>query len=480
MAYNNNLWGDDWNHNYVNPFSEETEKRTDRQAQTADSQPQTSHAAPQPQNTQTQYVSSAAAQSQRPTPQMRNQMMSPAYPQTQFLQRQTLPQTVPQFPQTAPGQKKKQPGFMTRKAGALLLAVCIVGSGAAGYFGGRMSGGTAVPAVSETSSGGTDAGATPTNTQLGGTLSVSEIAALASNSVVEVTTEVVQTGSFMQQYISEGAGSGVILSEDGYIATNNHVIEGARKITVRLKSGESYSASLVGTDAVTDVAVLKIDATGLSPVTFGDSASLEVGDTAVAIGNPLGTLGGTVTDGIISALDRDIILDGQTMTLLQTNAAINPGNSGGGLFNDKGELIGLVVAKSSGENVEGLGFAIPSNKVKEVVDELMSNGYVTGRVDTGMEFVDVDSVELAMYYRVSELGVYIQSVAENSNAEQAGFQAGDRVVAVNGTQVESAEDITAALQNAQIGDTVQFTLSRNGRTGALNLILSEQNGAQAA
>ena len=128
----------------------------------------------------------------------------------------------------------------------------------------------------------------------------------------------------MQQYISEGAGSGVILSEDGYIATNNHVIEGARKITVRLKSGESYSASLVGTDAVTDVAVLKIDATGLSPVTFGDSASLEVGDTAVAIGNPLGTLGGTVTDGIISALDRDIILDGQTMTLLQTNAAINP------------------------------------------------------------------------------------------------------------------------------------------------------------
>ena len=208
-------------------------------------------------------------------------------------------------------------------------------------------------------------------------MSVQQVAALNQPSVVEIQTEMVTNGSFLQQYVQTGAGSGIIISQDGYIVTNNHVIEDATSITVRTSDGTSYSAQLVGTDSRTDIAVLKIDATGLQPVTFGNSDNLNVGDTAIAIGNPLGELGGTVTNGIISALDRTIVLDNEEMTLLQTNAAINPGNSGGGLFNSRGELIGMVVAKSSGEDIEGLGFAIPSNLVSQVAQELINNGYVT-------------------------------------------------------------------------------------------------------
>jgi serine protease Do len=185
-------------------------------------------------------------------------------------------------------------------------------------------------------------------------LSTSEVASLTSDSVVEITTETVTTDSWMQQYVTNGAGSGVIVTQDGYIVTNNHVIDGASKISVRLKNGTTYTASLIGSDSKTDVALLKIGATGLKPVVLGNSESLKVGDTAIAIGNPLGQLGGTVTEGIISALDRELVIKGKKMSLLQTDAAINPGNSGGGLFNNKGELIGIVVAKSSGSDVEAL------------------------------------------------------------------------------------------------------------------------------
>ena len=160
-------------------------------------------------------------------------------------------------------------------------------------------------------------------------MSVSDVAAMTSPSVVEITTEAVTTDIYMQQYVQTGAGSGVIISEDGYIVTNNHVIDGAEKITVTTKDGTAYEAKLVGTDSETDVALLKVEATGLKAVVMGNSSDLQVGDTAVVIGNPLGQLGGTVTSGIVSALDRDITLNGNSMSLLQTNAAINPGNSGG-------------------------------------------------------------------------------------------------------------------------------------------------------
>lgn len=271
-----------------------------------------------------------------------------------------------------------------------------------------------------------------------------------------------------------GAGSGVIISEDGYLITNNHVINGASTIQVRTSDGTTYDAVLVGTDSKTDVAVLKINASGLRPVTFGDSDNLNVGETAVAIGNPLGELGGTVTNGIISAKDRSITLDNQQMTLLQTNAAINPGNSGGGLFNSRGELIGMVVAKSSGSDVEGLGFAIPSNLVSKIAQELIANGYVTGRPALGVTVLSIENAQTAMQYGVSSLGVYITDVESGSAADKAGLQAGDRIISINNLVVESFADLSAALDNYAVGDTVEIMVSRGGSTVTVSLTLQEK------
>ena len=297
---------------------------------------------------------------------------------------------------------------------------------------------------------------------------------MTQNSVVEITTESVTNGGFfMEQYISSGAGSGVIISEDGYIITNNHVIEDANTVTVRLKNGDTYDAKLVGTDPETDVAVIKIDAEGLTPATLGDSDTLQVGQTAIAIGNPLGQLGGTVTNGIISALDREITLDGETMNLLQTNAAINPGNSGGGLFNDKGELIGLVVAKSTGENVEGLGFAIPINDVKEVLDSLIDYGYVRGRFELGVTTIDITSDEAQARYRVDQQGVYVQQVNVDGNAALAGMQAGDRIVSVDGTAIESGSQLKEIIQSHTAGDKITIVVERNGQQVSLAVTLAE-------
>ena len=184
------------------------------------------------------------------------------------------------------------------------------------------------------------------------TLAIPEVAELVKDSVVEITTEQIVTGSFMQQYVSEGAGSGVIITADGYLVTNHHVIEGATNINVRLADGKEYKAKLIGSDAKTDLAVIKIDAKELKPAAFGASSELLVGEEVVAVGNPLGKLGGTVTKGIISALDREITIDNTTMRLLQTDTAINPGNSGGGMFNTSGQLVGVINAKSAGEEIE--------------------------------------------------------------------------------------------------------------------------------
>ena len=218
--------------------------------------------------------------------------------------------------------------------------------------------------------------------------------------------------------------------------------------------------------------MIKIDATGLQAATVGNSDSLQVGDTAVAVGNPLGQLGGTVTDGIISALDREIDLDGQTMTLLQTNAAINPGNSGGGLFNDRGELIGIVVAKSSGSGIEGLGFAVPINTAMDLVDDIMQYGYVKGRIDLGMTTTEVSSSTMAMMYGYSA-GVYIDEVTPGSNAEEVGFRSGDRIVSFNGTEISSTADLTKALSSCSVGDTVEIVIARNGQRYVGELTLEE-------
>ena len=307
--------------------------------------------------------------------------------------------------------------------------------------------------------------------------SVEDVASAVADSVVEITTEVVTTNSFLGQYISQGAGSGVIFTTDGYIVTNHHVIDSASKISVTLRNGTSYSAKLVGDDAKTDLALLKIDATGLTPaVLVADSDQLKVGQTAIAIGNPLGQLGGTVTSGIVSALGREIEVEGETMTLLQTSAAINPGNSGGGLFDDKGNLIGIVNAKSSGSGIEGLGFAIPANTVRKTIGDLMEYGYVKGRANLGLSYVTVDNIAQLWLYGYDDYGVFIYSVDMHSDAYAAGLQAGDMIVSINGAQIETEEDVQAQTKNLQVGDTVSMVIRRSGRDYKVDITLTEYKG----
>lgn len=306
--------------------------------------------------------------------------------------------------------------------------------------------------------------------------SIKDIAALTKNSIVEISTETVVWGTRLGQYISEGAGSGIIISNDGYIVTNNHVIEDARKITVKLNSGENYEAKLIGTYSENDIAVLKIETTNLQPVIFGDSDKLCVGDTAVVVGNPLGSLGGTVTNGIISALDREIDLGDTTMNLLQTNAAVNPGNSGGGLFNGRGELVGIIVAKSAGSDIEGIGFAIPINDVKEDISEIKMYGYKRGRVQLGVTLIDISDSMKAMMYRLDSTGVYIQSVEDNSDASRAGIKVGDKLVSIDDQIVTSGNDVKKAIQEKYPGDKVLVKVIRNGREKTINVELTEYKG----
>ena len=305
------------------------------------------------------------------------------------------------------------------------------------------------------------------------TLAIPEVAELVKDSVVESTTEQTVTGSFMQQYVSEGAGSGVIITADGYLVTNHHVIEGATNINVRLADGKEYKAKLIGSDAKTDLAVIKIDAKELKPAAFGASSELLVGEEVVAVGNPLGKLGGTVTKGIISALDREITIDNTTMRLLQTDTAINPGNSGGGMFNTSGQLVGVINAKSAGEEIEGLGFAIPIDTAKAVIEDLIGHGYVTGRVDPGFVFVEINDTMTAMMYRVNELGLYISSVADGSDAEKAGFKSGDYVLKIEGEEVSTEAEANAAIDGKKVGETLTVIVKRNGKEKTITLTLSE-------
>lgn len=308
----------------------------------------------------------------------------------------------------------------------------------------------------------------------GSELSIQEIIAKNENSVVAITTGSVSTDSWARQYVTNGAGSGVIYSEDGYILTNNHVIDGASTIQVTLHDGTTYDATLVATDEQSDVAVLKIDAKDLTPVTLGTSSELSVGDLAVAIGNPLGTLAGTATDGIISGLEREITLEGKSMTLLQISASINPGNSGGGVFDQYGNLIGLVVAKSSGSDVEGLGFAIPVDTVKEVADSLIENGYVEGRPAAGVTIVDLTSASEAMKYGVDVTGVYIKEVT-GENAEKAGLKAGDLVYMIDGEKVTGSDMLVRQIQKHEVGDKVTLTIVRNDEMQEIEITLQDSN-----
>ena len=353
----------------------------------------------------------------------------------------------------------------------VLVAAVSFGGGFAGYLVASKNGGQTV--MYQAASGGS---ATSTSSTGG---SLSDVASAVTPSVVVVTTEQIVTDNYFWggQQVLSGAGSGVILTTDGYIVTNYHVVEGAQQVTVTLHDDSTYTATVVGSDQQSDIALLKIEADGLTPAVLGDSDNVQVGEVVIAVGNPMGTLGGTVTDGIVSALNRDISVEGNEMTLMQTSAAISPGNSGGGLFNTNGELIGIVNAKYSDEDAEGLGFAIPVNTMKTVVQDLLENGYVTGRPALGITVITVSDVQTAMQYGVSSLGVYVNSVDAGSGAEAAGMKAGDRIVSIGSQLVEITDDVTNALKSYNVGDVVEVQVDRGRELITLQVTLGEKTGA---
>lgn len=388
-----------------------------------------------------------------------------------------------------PKKKKKFNGKrVARSAVALVLAAAM---GFAGGFVGAKFGGSGkvviqqvAPSSTADSASGSDSSITAASSS-GSSLTTEQVADLVSPSVVVITTEQVvysQWSWYGQNQVESGAGSGVIISSDGYILTCAHVVDGASTITVTI-GDKDYTATLVGEDTTSDIAVIKIDADGLTPATVGNSDSLKVGQSVMAVGNPLGELGGTVTGGMISALNRSVTIQGSssvnTMSLIQMDASVSPGNSGGGLFNMNGELVGIVNAKSSSSDAEGLGFAIPINDAIKVAQELLENGYVTGRPYLGITYLAVTDAQTASQLGVNAYGVYVVEVVKGGPAEKAGLQAGDRIVSVDGTEIASKDDLGTLMQKHAAGDTLSITIAREGQMQTVNVTLGEKTASNS-
>jgi serine protease Do len=289
------------------------------------------------------------------------------------------------------------------------------------------------------------------------------------------------------QEVQVGSGSGIVLTSDGYIVTCKHVVDGAETIKVILNDDTEYSATLVGTDARSDLAVLKIEAVGLSPATLGDSDMLTVGEDVIAIGNPLGELRGTATSGIVSALSRDVTVGSVSMSLIQTDAAISPGNSGGGLFNSSGSLIGIVNAKASSSNAEGLGFAIPVSSVRTIISNLIDHGYVLGRAYLGVYTQNVTlssgtndwgSNPFGSLFGDHTISVQIAQVVSGSAAEKAGLKTGDLILKVDDTPISSNSDLASVIGSYNAGDTATLTIQRDGVEQAVSVTFGEYKPAE--
>ena len=301
-----------------------------------------------------------------------------------------------------------------------------------------------------------------------------EVYAANVNSTVGITTSVT-TNYWGFQTTSAASGSGFILTGDGYVLTNYHVIESSNSISVTLYDGKSYDATLIGYDESSDIAVLKIDAEGLTPVVLGDSDNLNVGDSVIAIGNPLGELTFSLTSGAVSALNREITLSNSvTMNLIQTDCAINSGNSGGALFNLYGEVIGITNAKysgsGSGASIDNIGFAIPINHVRGIVESIIENGYVA-KPYIGVNVSDVS--EETMGYGLPA-GAAVRAVSEDSPAQKAGLQVNDIVTAVNGKEISGRTGLSEAVSAASVGDTLTLTVYRQGNTISVDVTVGEQ------
>ena len=385
----------------------------------------------------------------------------------------------------APKKPKKNAGKAVKSIVALVLAAAMGFMG--GFVGARFGGNNKViiQQVERSSSSSADSESAAEGTTVSSGMTTAQVAKTVSPSVVVITTEQVvysQWSWYGQSQVESGAGSGVIISSDGYILTCAHVVDGASSITVTIDD-KDYTATLVGEDTTSDVAVIKIDATGLTPATVGDSDNLKVGQSVMAVGNPLGELGGTVTGGMISALNRSVTIQGtsstNTMSLIQMDASVSPGNSGGGLFNMNGELIGIVNAKSSSSDAEGLGFAIPINDAIKVAQQLLENGYVTGRPYLGITYLGVEDAQTAAQLGVNAYGVYVVEVVKGGPAERAGLQSGDRIVSIDGTEIASKDDLGTLMQKHAAGDTLNITIARNGQMQTVSVTLGEKTASNS-
>ena len=450
-------------HQRYNPYAQEAPAQNPSQnyysAQGGYRNPyQNGYANPTPQNDFSRYQNTASNYTQIPR-------------DTVYINNQ--PEAPKKKKEKAPG---KRIGF---GAAAAIVAICMVFSGGAAFVGtylanrlNGVTGGTDSEGNIITAAGKPSVIFQSYNNPNDAIGTYEQVAEAVAPTVVEITTESISTSSTFWggSYVTSGAGSGVIISEDGLIVTNNHVVSGASTIKVTLKDGTEYTAKLIGADSDSDIAVIKVEGKKLPFALMGDSDKLTVGQEVVAVGNPLGELGGTVTNGIVSALSRDVNIGGTEMTLIQTNAAVNPGNSGGGLFNMYGELIGVVNAKStstsSGTSVEGIGFAIPINTATKVASERVNYGYVRGKVMLGISYVDVTSTYDAMRYGVNALGMYIAEKYE-------GFEVADRVTAVDGKEVTYGADVKSLLKNYKVGAEITITVVRKGQYVEVKVTLKE-------
>ena len=387
-------------------------------------------------------------------------------------------------PKQPPKKRRRKNSNIARSAVALVLAAAM---GFVGGFVGAQVGNTGgkvvIQQVAPSSTSSSDSGsASAVNTASG--MTTAQVSEMVSPSVVVITTEQVvysQWSWYGQNQVESGAGSGVVISSDGYILTCAHVVSGASNITVTIGDTD-YPATVVGEDDTSDVAVLKIDATDLTPATVGNSDSLAVGESVLAVGNPLGELGGTVTSGIVSALNRSVSIQSSssvnTMSLIQMDASVSPGNSGGGLFNANGELIGIVNAKSSSSDAEGLGFAIPINTAMEMAKQMIEKGYVA-RPAMGVTVITINDAQTAMQYGVSNYGVYIYQIASGSGAEKGGLKLGDRIISIDDVAVSSASDVQKYCQSKEVGDTVTLQVERDGKVISCEVTLGESTQSTA-
>ena len=375
------------------------------------------------------------------------------------------PNRVPVQP---PVQPKKQ-GFFHRaavKVTALILA-CAVAGGLAGWGGAAIAG-------SGSNSGKTtiqQSDRQPVTVQakkVDGQTKMDPATVYASvvNSAVSINCSATSTNIFGQQTQTASSGSGFIITEDGYVVTNYHVVSGASSVQVTLYNGDTYDATVIGGDSDYDVAVLKINASGLQPVTLGESADVNVGDTVLAIGNPLGELTFSMSQGIVSSCDRAINVDGTPFNMIQVDCSINPGNSGGPLVNLYGEVVGIVSAKYSSYSsttVEGLGFAIPISDVRSIITDIMENGAVTDKAYMAITAGTMTAQMAAQYSIDITQGVFVYSVVDGGAGDKAGLRLGDVITKMNDTDLTSRQDMSAAMKSYRAGDTVTLTVYRNGQ-----------------